>query len=462
MRFLGSWRRPARVGVAGVALAAAAGGFTSPAVGFTSLPVGLTSHVAAGRHAASEPVSARPVSGTPQLVQTGKEENVRQLVQCGGMIYAVGTFTSIRQRDRIYTRNNVFSFRGTAPYAVSGLKIDVNGKVNTIAFAGGNCAHAYLGGSFTKINGVSASNIAEVSTATGRVVTSFGHDANQPVETLLSYQDHLLAGGFFTRVNGSGRDPYYASLNLNTGRDDGFLRLGIRGSLPRAPTKVYNQQLGHSGKRLLAEGSFTSVSGQPRRQIFMLNLDAPRASLTAWTSPEFSGSCIRAESFYVRDAAWSPDDSTIYVADTGEHLRNWSGHAFPLRGLCDATAAFPADRRTVSHTWIEYSGCDSYYGVAADSSNVYVTGHPRWADNPDSCNHAGPGAVPDNGLQGLHAGTGRVIAPGGTALYSMARANADDMMFTSAGLWIASSNRFDSHTCGKVPDHSGICLLPRA
>jgi hypothetical protein len=61
-------------------------------------------------------------------------------------------------------------------------------------------------------------------------------------------------------------------------------------------------------------------------------------------------------------------------------------------------------------------------------------GHPRWADNPNGCDKAGPGAVPDNGLQGLRAGTGHLIAPGGTALYSMSRANADDMMFTSAGL----------------------------
>ena len=54
-----------------------------------------------------------------------------------------------------------------------------------------------------------------------------------------------------------------------------------------------------------------------------------------------------------------------------------------------------------------------------------------------------------------------MIAPGGKALYSMSRANADDMMFTSAGLWIASSNRFNADTCGGVPGHRGICLLPR-
>ena len=40
------------------------------------------------------------------------------------------------------------------------------------------------------------------------------------------------------------------------------------------------------------------------------------------------------------------------------------------------------------------------------------------------------------------------------------RANADDMLITSAGLWIASSNRYGSQYCGRVPGHSGI--LPAA
>jgi hypothetical protein len=36
------------------------------------------------------------------------------------------------------------------------------------------------------------------------------------------------------------------------------------------------------------------------------------------------------------------------------------------------------------------------------------------------------------------------------------------MMITSAGLWIASTNRFGSNECDGVTNHSGICLLPYA
>ena len=38
-------------------------------------------------------VSANPEAGTPTLVTTGTTETIRQLADCGGTMYAVGTFT---------------------------------------------------------------------------------------------------------------------------------------------------------------------------------------------------------------------------------------------------------------------------------------------------------------------------------------------------------------------------------
>jgi hypothetical protein len=53
-----------------------------------------------------------------------------------------------------------------------------------------------------------------------------------------------------------------------------------------------------------------------------------------------------------------------------------------------------------------------------------------------------------------------VLNPSGKARYSMSRANADDMLVTRAGLWIASTNRFGSDVCNHVSGHAGICFLP--
>jgi len=295
------------------------------------------------------------------------------------------------------------------------------------------------------------------------------HSASKPVDTVLyTPNGHVLVGGEFTSINGSGRS-FYASLNPLTGRDDGYLNLNISGYYvyPGAapnPTQAYNQQLSPDGRHVLVEGVFTSVQGLSRQQIFMLNLGAGHGDVSAWNSSEFAQHCADAHPFYVKSAAWSPDQSTVYIATTGEHLYNWRG-SFPLTGLCDVAAAFPAaPAGGLRPKWVNYTGCDSLYSAAADNSTIYVGGHERWADNPRGCNQAGPGAIPAPGMTGYTLGGSLLTNTGGTAgRYSRARGHgADDMLRTSAGLWIASDNFDDSVTCGNVTSHAGICFLPNA
>jgi hypothetical protein len=418
-------------------------------------------------HAATGPVSPTPASGTPQLAATGTTEQVRQLAQCGGTMYAVGTFTQIQRFSVTYARNNAFSFSATSPFQVTSWNPDVNGIVDSIAFSP-DCSQAYLGGQFTSVNGTAVHNIAEVSTSTGAVNTAFAHSANGEVETLLTYRTHLLAGGYFTTINASSANPYFTSLNPATGRDDGFLHLSISGNyqfpgVQSNPTRVYNQQLSHGGTLDLVEGDFTSVGGVPRQQIFMLDLSGSTAAVTPWTSAEFNRNCTTNEPFYVRAASWSPDDSVVYVADTGFHPDNQPVGNYPWTGLCDAVAAFPATRGPVSHLWVNYTGCDSLYSTAADSFQVYVGGHERWADNPRGCNFQGPGAIPAQGMGGFSPATGALHtnSAGTAGYYSRARGlGADDMLVTGAGLWIASDNLNGASQCGGVSGHAGICFLP--
>ena len=294
---------------------------------------------------------------------------------------------------------------------------NVNGTVNTIAFNGGNCSTAYIGGQFTTVGGAAAKNIAAVDTTTGALVPGFKDNAGGQVETILAVNGHLLVGGFFKGINGSTTDPYYTSLSPTTGKNDNFLDLGISGHITfkgvkNNSTEVYNQQLSHGGTLVLVEGDFTTVGGQNRRQIFMIDVSGATATLTGWTSPEFDGSdpngtlnpndqyfnCGASHPFYIHAAAWSPDDSEIYLADTGVKPILWNG-TFPMVGMCDAAAAFPATQTQVFSDWIAYDGCDSLYSVAADDSAVYVSGHNRWFNNQNQCNKAGPGAIPAPGLR---------------------------------------------------------------
>jgi hypothetical protein len=411
-----------------------------------------------GEHPPSGVVSPTPAAGTPQLNPTGTTEQVRQLAPCGGTMYAVGTFTQIKRGSTTYTRNNAFSFSQTAPFTVTSWNPNVNGIVDSIALSP-NCSEAYLGGMFTSVNGTAVHNIAEVSTSTGAVKTAFGHSANGEVETLAVSNDHLLTGGYFTSVNGSS-NKYFVSLNPTTGKDDGYLSLNISGNYGSGATTVYNQQISPDGTRDLAEGTFTSVGGQARREIFMLSLGSASATVTGWTSAEFNQACVHDESFYVRAASWSPDGNTVFIGTTGFHLASTGAKA---GGLCDAAAAFPATQQAVSHIWVNYTGCDSLYSTAADSHAAYFGGHERWSMNPKGCNNEGAGAYPAQGMEGVDPANGALyINSAGTAgYYTRGRGEgADDMLITSVGLWIASDNAQNTSQCGGVGGHAGICFLP--
>lgn len=410
--------------------------------------------------AATGPVSATPASGTPQLANTGTTQQVRQLAQCGGTMYAVGTFNTITWNGTTYTRNNVFSFSATKPYTVTSWNPNANGIVNSVTFSP-DCSTAYLGGKFGNVGGGTANNIAAVSTSTGALVTSFAHSAGSQVNTLQYYNGHILTGGYYTSINNSTANPYMTSLNATTGKDDGFIHLSISGNyqfpgVGSNPTRVYNQQLSNSGTLDLVEGDFTSVGGQARQQMFMLDLSGSTATVTGWTSPELNTNCNWNEAFYAQAGAWSPDDSTIYVGTTGYKPNGTSAGGTPRTGPCDAAIAYPSIHTSVTHKWINYTGCDSLYSAAADASTAYFGGHERWASNPLGCDFQGPGAIVAPGMEGLSPTTGALT-------FNPTRGRgkgADDMLITSAGLWIASDNLNNTNQCGGKSGHAGICLLP--
>src|SRR5581483_5272721 len=71
--------------------------------------------VGSGLPAPGTGVLAKPVTGTPHFSVTDSNhiEQVRQLVQCGGTMYAVGSFSQILHGSAVRRRKNVFSFGAT-------------------------------------------------------------------------------------------------------------------------------------------------------------------------------------------------------------------------------------------------------------------------------------------------------------------------------------------------------------
>lgn len=409
-----------------VATAAAAFGFSSQAAWAT--------------------VSATPATWTPQVTSTNA--TVREIVQCGSTMYAVGSFSTVKQGSTTYTRANAFSFSATTG-VLTAWNPRPNGQVNTVAL-NGSCTMAYLGGTFSTVAAASAKNIAAVNTTSGTLVSSFAHSASGAVNNIqvVNASKEVMVGGNYTSINGSARG-YFASLNPTTGAVDSYMTLAVAGTYGgnSGPTKIYNQQLSSRGDRLLVEGTFTTIGGVAHRQVAELDLSSTKATLDAWSNATInSTSCAAGEEFYARAAAFSPDESTIYVAATG-----YVGSS----PYCDAVAAF-ANTAAAPVKWINYTGGDSLYAVASGPSDVYIGGHERWANNPQGRDSCGPGCLSRPGIADISAGSGLATSWNPTRDRGH---GADDMLVTSAGLWVASDTFYNSVKCANLY-HPGICFFP--
>lgn len=409
----------------------------------------------AGPASAAGPTTQNAADWTPQMVAPAGGGYVRQLTPCGNLMYVAGTFSQFRSPadgGATYTRNNALAFNATTG-RMTAFNPNTNGIVNSIALDPADCTTAWIGGKFSSVGGNSASNIAAVDATTGAFKAGFAHTSAGQVNALLHTHGHLLVGGYFSSINGVARAKL-ASLNPSTGAVDGYLTLGLAGSYPGNPngTRGYNFTLSHGGTRALVMGDFTSVGGVHREQVFQLDLGASTATLNGWTSSDFYIHCADSLPFYVQDAAYSPDDSVVYVATTGYKAPSDPRHT----GVCDAAAAYPNVATTVNHTWVNFAGCDSLLSVAADTSTVYIGGHQRWADNENGCDGAGSGSVSRPGIGGLSPSTGRATAWNPTRSRG---AGADDLVVTNAGLWIGSDDHSGATSCAGEY-HPGICFLP--
>ena len=410
------------------------------------------------------------IGGSATSGTDGTIEVVRQLTQCGDVMYAVGRFTQVRNpgSSTPIGRGNAFSFRATAPHTITGWNPALNGQVDTVA-CGTDPSYVLLGGSFTSVGGRAVRNLVKVDTVSGAVLP-FGFQPAGRVAHVEVVADaagirHLLVGGYFP--------GYLRSVHPVTGAADGYGTPAISGTyqypgVAAHGTRIWNMTVSPDGRAVLMTGVFTSVGGQRHEQVFRLNLTARAATVSPWTPRELFTHCVGAQPFYAQDAAWSPDMTRIYTATTG--FRTAAEQALPpaqrggaRTGPCDSTIAYPATEQPFDgHTWINYTGCDSLYTVTADATTVYSGGHQRWVSNGGACDRAGPGSFASPGISYVSPTNG-VRQPGALRGRGL---GAQDLVRTSAGLWIASDNQANTAGCGTRPDggvqgnRMGICFLP--
>lgn len=393
-------------------------------------------------------VSTNPVNWTPNVVSP--DATVRQLIQCGSTMFAVGTFTAVaKPGGGKITRNNAFSFSATTG-AISSWNPNVDGTVYSIAMSR-DCAYAYLGGSFHHVHGVAVTYLAKVRVSTGVSGTPVGSFTPRPDNSLrgvAAVNGHLFVSGYFKSIGGANRS-YFASVNANSGVISSYVNLAISGQVASTTsTMVYKLIPNPAGTRMLIIGPFTTVNGKTRMEAFVADLGSSSVTLDNWYAPGLTGGCASNFAWFVRSGNWSPSGSKIYLATTGVKGKS---------PYCDVIAQFSsASSSNIVSDWINKTGCDSLYAVAADTTSAYVGGHERYANNPNACDKAGPGSLPRPGVGAMSVSNGQANAWNPTRDRGH---GADDMVRSSAGLWVASDTYYNSVKCGGEY-HPGICFFP--
>jgi hypothetical protein len=309
-------------------------------------------------------------------------------------------------------------------------------------------------------------NLVKVDEVTGLNQSSFalqptGRVAHIEVVTPTGGVPHLLVGRYSA--------PYLRSINPLTGASDRYAVPAFAGTyqyegvVAQTP-RVYNMTVSPNGQAVLMTGIFTSVGGQHHEQVVRLNLTTTGAQVSGWSPTELYEHCFRRQPFYAQDAAWSTDMSQIFVATTGfrlhaESLLPREQRPAARTGPCDAAIAYQATNQVefAGHTWINYTGCDSLYAIAADAGTVFIGGHQRWISNGNACDTLGAGGRTQPGLGEIDPATG-AAQPGPSRGRGL---GANDLLRTSAGLWIGSDNQANTAGCGTATTgRMGICFLP--
>jgi hypothetical protein len=386
-------------------------------------------------------VSENPSDTTPHIVLSNTSFDVRAFAQVGRTVYAGGLFNEVQDwaRTTTYARQSFVAFDSETG-VISPLNLAFNGTVGAIEATADGTA-LFIGGAFSTVNGITRRGILKYDLVNNRIDPTFAPTGMRTVHDIkLLANGSVIAAGNFTKK--------LMALNPTTGADTGAINITVTGVVnPADETRVRHIAVSPDGTRLVATGNFATVNGQTRRRAFMLNL-GPTATLSTWRAPRFDVTCpaggSRLES--AQGVDFSPDGSYFVIVTTGGPNGT--------TGLCDAAARFETANvsSTVQPTWINFTGGDTLYSVAATGPAVYVGGHQRWLNNPLGRDSAGPGAVERPGIGAIDPVTGLALPWNPTK----SREHGTMVLFaTPTGLWVGS----DGANFGRE-DHAGIGFAP--
>ena len=399
---------------------------TAALLALGALLTGPVSAVQPGSHDGELVSSTSPANWTPHVL----DGEVETIAEVGNTMVIGGNFSQIAtaaDRNTAIDRPYLFSFQKGSGQINTNFSPDVNGEI-TALLPTGDGQTVWIAGGFNTLNGETVRNLAKVDLATGQRVTQFDPPAlNGRVHDLQLRNGKLYLTGRFTMAGDETR-TLLAAVDPTTGALDPEVRADFAEPRRDSHLTINSSDVSPDGTRMVVTGNFTTVNGQGRYQIALLDLTTSPVSVADWQTGLYGDGCSNAFKTYMRDVDFSPDGTSFAVVTTG---------AYNTTFLCDTAAAWDATATgtNLQPEWVNYSGGDTLTAVAWTDTAIYIGGHQRWANNPYARDRVGAGAVPREGLAALDPRSGATLTwnPGrtrGVAVYSL--------VATDAGLWIGS------------------------
>jgi hypothetical protein len=380
-------------------------------------------------------VTQTAASNIPYVDVNGTGDSyARHADTIGSTVYVGGALMKIfaPASKQSFTRPGLVAF-DVSTGAVSSFAPSFNGTVWGLAHSPDG-RYLYVAGGFTTVNGVSRRGLVRFDLSTGRVDTGFDARLNGAARAVAYVGGRLIVGGTFSAAGGV-RRVGLASLEPVSGALTSYVDANLAGTVSSSAgaTGVTHMATNAAGTQMALSGNFTSAGGATHWRVFLLDLGGTTATVDAWNAPTLQQPCNSTKiPNYVSGLSFAGDGSWLAISATG--FRN-SGK--PLTSsICDAVSRFStAANPSAVAQWVNYTGCDSLYGVLVTPTAVYVTGHNRWLDNPNACDSAGTGAVSRPGIGAVSPSTGKALAWNPTR--SRGR-GGDYLLMTARGLLVLS------------------------
>jgi hypothetical protein len=187
----------------------------------------------------------------------GTNGRVNYILPVGDQVFVGGEFTAvIDTAGDSHPVSNIAVFSASTGAFNLNWQGSANGLVNAIA-ADPNTGVLYIGGLFSKADGVTANRVAALNMADGTIDPNFVAGANAHVDGLATANGALFMSGLFTSVtdaSGSHARSYIAKLNGDTGTVD----LGWTVT-PNDRTRALS--ITPNGSQLFFAGDFKKVNG---------------------------------------------------------------------------------------------------------------------------------------------------------------------------------------------------------